>query len=106
MVGTMADGSAFTLNNEFALTGEVKATRGYAGGLVGYAENAAVSFEGTAMVSGTVSGSLATGGVFGYYKSSEAENSFDISKYASRLIHIRDGHINYDDKMPKTDDKL
>lgn len=82
MVGTMADGSAFTLNNEFALTGEVKATRGYAGGLVGYAENAAVSFEGTAMVSGTVSGSLATGGVFGYYKSSEAENSFDISKYA------------------------
>lgn len=82
MVGTMADGSAFTLNNEFALTGEVKATRGYAGGLVGYAENASVSFEGTAMVSGTVSGSLATGGVFGYYKSSEAENSFDISKYA------------------------
>lgn len=81
MVGTMADGSAFTLNNEFALTGEVTAA-GYAGGLVGYAENAAVSFEGTAMVSGTVSGSLATGGVFGYYKSSEAENSFDISKYA------------------------
>ena len=81
MVGTMADGSAFTLNNEFALTGEVTAV-GYAGGLVGYAENAAVSFEGTAMVSGTVGGSLATGGVFGYYKSSEAENSFDISKYA------------------------
>lgn len=81
MVGTMADGSAFTLNNEFALTGEVTAA-GYAGGLVGYAENAAVSFEGTAMVSGTVGGSLATGGVFGYYKSSEAENRFDISKYA------------------------
>lgn len=74
MIGTMADGSAFTLNNEFALTGEVTAA-GYAGGLVGYAENASVSFEGTAMVSGTVSGALATGGVFGYYKSSEAENS-------------------------------
>lgn len=81
MIGTMADGSAFTLNNEFALTGEVTAA-GYAGGLVGYAENASVSFEGTAMVSGTVSGALATGGVFGYYKSSEAENSFDISRYA------------------------
>ena len=81
MVGTMADGSAFTLNNEFALTGQVTAA-GYAGGLVGYAENASVSFEGTAMVSGTVSGALATGGVFGYYKSSEAENSFDISRYA------------------------
>ena len=81
MIGTMADGSAFTLDNEFALTGEVTAA-GYAGGLVGYAENASVSFEGTAMVSGTVSGALATGGVFGYYKSSEAENSFDISRYA------------------------
>lgn len=81
MIGTMADGSAFTLNNEFVLTGEVTAA-GYAGGLVGYAENASVSFEGTAMVSGTVSGALATGGVFGYYKSSEAENSFDISRYA------------------------
>lgn len=81
MIGTMADGSAFTLNNEFALTGEVTAA-GYAGGLVGYAENASVSFEGTAMVSGTVGGALATGGVFGYYKSSEAENSFDISRYA------------------------
>lgn len=81
MIGTMADGSAFTLNNEFALTGEVTAA-GYAGGLVGYAENASVSFECTAMVSGTVSGALATGGVFGYYKSSEAENSFDISRYA------------------------
>ena len=81
MIGTMADGSAFTLNNEFALTGEVTAA-GYAGGLVGYAENASVSFEGAAMVSGTVSGALATGGVFGYYKSSEAENSFDISRYA------------------------
>ena len=33
-------------------------------------------------------------------------HEFDIAKYASRLIHIRDGHINYDGKMPKTDDKL
>ena len=33
-------------------------------------------------------------------------HEFGIAKYASRLIHIRDGHINYDGKMPKTDDKL
>lgn len=33
-------------------------------------------------------------------------HEFDIAKYASRLIHIRDGRINYDGKMPKTDDKL
>ncbi len=33
-------------------------------------------------------------------------HEFDIAKYADRLIHIRDGRINYDGKMPKTDDKL
>ena len=33
-------------------------------------------------------------------------HEFDIAKYASRLIHIRDGHINYDGPMPKTDRKL
>lgn len=33
-------------------------------------------------------------------------HEFDIARYADRLIHIRDGRINYDGKMPKTDDKL
>lgn len=33
-------------------------------------------------------------------------HEFDIAKYADRLIHIRDGRINYDGKMPKNDDKL
>lgn len=33
-------------------------------------------------------------------------HEFDIAKYASRLIHIRDGRINYDGKMPKNDDNL
>ena len=33
-------------------------------------------------------------------------HEFDIAKYASRLIHIRDGHINYDGPMPKTDRTL
>lgn len=33
-------------------------------------------------------------------------HEFDIAKYADRLIHIRDGRINYDGKMPKTDAKL
>ena len=27
-------------------------------------------------------------------------------KYANRLIHIRDGRINYDGKIPKNDDNL
>ena len=33
-------------------------------------------------------------------------HAFDIAKYASRLIHIRDGRINYDGKIPKDDRKL
>ncbi|MFQ6730153.1 MAG: ABC transporter ATP-binding protein [Alphaproteobacteria bacterium] len=33
-------------------------------------------------------------------------HEFDIAKYANRLIHIRDGKINYDGKIPKNDSKL
>lgn len=33
-------------------------------------------------------------------------HEFDIAKYANRLIHIRDGKINYDGKIPKNDDNL
>ena len=33
-------------------------------------------------------------------------HEFDIAKYADRLIHIRDGHINYDGPIPKNDSKL
>lgn len=33
-------------------------------------------------------------------------HEFDIARYANRLIHIRDGRINYDGKIPKNDDKL
>ena len=33
-------------------------------------------------------------------------HDFDIAKYANRLIHIRDGRINYDGKIPKNDNHL
>lgn len=33
-------------------------------------------------------------------------HEFDIAKYAHRLIHIRDGRINYDGPVPKNDDAL
>ncbi len=33
-------------------------------------------------------------------------HEFDIARYANRLIHIRDGKINYDGPVPKTDAKL
>lgn len=33
-------------------------------------------------------------------------HEFDIAKYADRLIHIRDGKINYDGPIPKNDNNL
>lgn len=33
-------------------------------------------------------------------------HEFDIAKYADRLIHIRDGHINYDGRIPRDERKL
>ncbi len=33
-------------------------------------------------------------------------HEFDIAKFAKRLIHIRDGRINFDGKVPKTETKL
>ena len=33
-------------------------------------------------------------------------HEFDIAKYAHRLIHIRDGRINYDGPVPRNDDAL
>ncbi len=33
-------------------------------------------------------------------------HEFDIAKYAKRLIHIRDGKINFDGKMPANEHKL
>ena len=33
-------------------------------------------------------------------------HEFDIAKYANRLIHIRDGKINYDGPIPRNDNNL
>ncbi|MDE6250176.1 MAG: ABC transporter ATP-binding protein [Alphaproteobacteria bacterium] len=33
-------------------------------------------------------------------------HEFDIAKYADRLIHIRDGRINYDGRIPRDERKL
>jgi len=33
-------------------------------------------------------------------------HEFSIAQYSDRLIHIRDGHINYDGKVPKDERKL
>ncbi|MGN1107396.1 MAG: hypothetical protein ACI4RH_12145, partial [Huintestinicola sp.] len=80
MVGTMESGSALSLTSASALTADVTSGK-YAGGFAGYAENASVSFDGFSKVSGIISGGLGTGGIFGYYRNTEENNSIDISKY-------------------------
>ncbi len=78
--GKMKSGSSLTVSvsgtTEYNVTSE-----GYAGGLAGYAENAVISFESSANVSGNISGGSGTGGVFGYYRNTKENNSFDISNY-------------------------
>lgn len=80
LVGTMKESSKLELESGFSFSGNVS-SGSYAGGLVGSAENAAVSFGDNAAVSGTVNGGSATGGIFGYYRSSFAQNDFDAAKY-------------------------
>lgn len=80
LVGTMKSGSKFTLGSGLDYTGNVT-SGSYAGGLVGYAENAAVKFGGNSKVSGTVCGVSGTGGIFGYYKNTNENYSFDASSY-------------------------
>ncbi|MGN1089617.1 MAG: hypothetical protein ACI4Q6_04380, partial [Huintestinicola sp.] len=96
LVGKMESGSEFVLKNAYLSSGTVTSSE-YAGGLVGYAEDAIVKivkFESGASVSGTINGAKGTGGVFGYYRSSkkadslfgyytstDPDNSFDLSNY-------------------------
>lgn len=55
---------------------------GYAGGLVGWAEDAEIALDSnTAAVGGTVIGYAAAGGVYGYYHNTAATRDFDMNGY-------------------------
>ncbi|MBQ9468213.1 MAG: hypothetical protein IJU52_04315 [Clostridia bacterium] len=82
MVGEMQPGSVLNLkNNTYPVKG-VTSSNGYAGGLVGKCNDATVDtaqYTGDITVDGPVSGKKSAGGVFGYYKSVEAAETFTLA---------------------------
>lgn len=69
---------------------------GYAGGLVGSAENAKVIFGDGVSISSTVKGTLGSGGIFGYYKNdiTGVSNPTDPSAEVGNVIDISSYNVN------------
>ena len=83
-VGKMSAGATLNIDKCSALTG-VNVSANNAGGLVGSAENAELNVgEGvTLTMTGSVTGSVTAGGLFGSYTYSKADSKeFDISKFS------------------------
>lgn len=83
-VGKMSAGATLNIDKYDALTG-VNVSANNAGGLVGSAENAEINVgEGvTLTMTGSVTGSVTVGGLFGSYTYSKADSKeFDISKFS------------------------
>ncbi len=83
-VGKMSVGATLNIDKCSTLTG-VNVSANNAGGLVGSAENAEINVgEGvTLTMTGSVTGSVTAGGLFGSYTYSKAnEKTFDISKFS------------------------
>ncbi len=83
-VGKMSAGATLNIDKCNALT-VVNVSANNAGGLVGSAENAEINVgeDVTLTMTGSVTGSVTAGGLFGSYKYSKAnEKTFDISKFS------------------------
>ena len=83
-VGKMSAGSALNIDKCNTLT-DVNISANNAGGLVGSAENAEINVDKnvTLTMTGSVTGSVTAGGLFGSYKYSKAnEKTFAISKFS------------------------
>ena len=89
-VGKMSTGATLNIDKCNALT-DVNITANNAGGLVGSAENAEINVgEGvTLTMTGSVTGSVTAGGLFGSYTYSKAnEKTFDISKFSGMKMTL------------------
>lgn len=89
-VGKMSAGATLNIDKCNALT-DVNITANNAGGLVGSAENAEINVgEGvTLTMTGSVTGSVTAGGLFGSYTYSKAnEKTFDISKFSGMKMAL------------------
>lgn len=89
-VGKMSAGATLNVDKCDVLTG-VNVSANNAGGLVGSAENAEINVgEGvTLTMTGSVTGSVTAGGLFGSYTYSKAnEKTFDISKFSGMKMAL------------------
>lgn len=89
-VGKMSVGAALSIDKCGTLTG-VNVSANNAGGLVGSAENAEINVgEGvTLTMTGSVTGSVTAGGLFGSYTYSKADSKeFDISKFSGVKMNL------------------
>lgn len=89
-VGKMSTGATLNVDKCDVLTG-VNVSANNAGGLVGSAENAEINVgEGvTITMTGSVTGSVTAGGLFGSYTYSKAnEKTFDISKFSGMKMAL------------------
>lgn len=89
-VGKMSAGATLNVDKCDVLTG-VNVSANNAGGLVGSAENAEINVgEGvTLTMTGSVTGSVTAGGLFGSYTYSKAnEKAFDISKFSGMKMAL------------------
>ena len=89
-VGKMSAGATLNIDKYDALTG-INISANNAGGLVGSAENAEINVgEGvTLTMTGSVTGSVNAGGLFGSYTYSKAdEKTFDISKFSGMKMAL------------------
>lgn len=89
-VGKMSAGATLNIDKCSTLTG-VNISANNAGGLVGSAENAEINVgEGvTLTMTGSVTGSVTAGGLFGSYTYSKAdEKTFDISKFSGMKMAL------------------
>lgn len=89
-VGKMSDSATLNIDKCNTLT-DVNVSANNAGGLVGSAENAEINVgEGvTLTMTGSVTGSVTAGGLFGSYTYSKAdEKTFDISKFSGMKMAL------------------
>lgn len=89
-VGKMSTGATLNIDKCNALTG-VNVSANNAGGLVGSAENAEINVgeDVTLTMTGSVTGSVTAGGLFGSYTYSKADSKeFDISKFSGMKMAL------------------
>lgn len=89
-VGKMSAGATLNIDKCDALT-DVNISANNAGGLVGSAENAEINVgeDVTLTMTGSVTGSVTAGGLFGSYTYSKAdEKTFDISKFSGMKMAL------------------